>query len=72
MNKRKNGIETYSRILVMASELFAKSGFDGVSMQEIAENLKENYADLRAISDIWNQTKTSGKVKAFPFAEVLN
>lgn len=37
MNKRKNGIETYSRILVMASELFAKSGFDGVSMQEIAE-----------------------------------
>ena len=41
-------------------------------MQEIAENLKENHADLRAISDIWNQTKTSGRVKTFPFAKVLN
>ncbi len=35
--KRKNGIDTYQRILKISSELFARNGFDGVSVYDIAK-----------------------------------
>lgn len=35
-------------------------------MQEIIDILKKNYSDLRAISDIWNQTKTPEETEKFP------
>lgn len=38
-------------------------------IKEIIESMKINYSDLRAISDIWNQTKTPVEIKKFPFSK---
>lgn len=56
VKKRKAGIETYSRILDVSADLFARKGYDGVSLYEIARNvhIKESslYNHFRSKADI--------------------
>lgn len=54
--KRKRGLETTRRILDAAADLFARNGYDGVSVREIAEKvgIKESslYNHFKSKSDI--------------------
>ncbi|SDN00065.1 TetR/AcrR family transcriptional regulator [Acetanaerobacterium elongatum] len=55
-NKRKKGLETQQQILEAASDLFARNGYEGVSVREIAEKvgIKESslYNHFKSKSDI--------------------
>lgn len=39
LTKRKNGLKTYRRLLDASAELFAKNGYNGVTMRKIAEKI---------------------------------
>lgn len=56
VQKRKKGLETTRQILDTAAELFARNGYDGVSVREIAEKvgIKESslYNHFKSKSDI--------------------
>jgi len=38
VQKRKKGLKTIRNILDISADLFARNGYDGVSMRQIAEN----------------------------------
>jgi len=63
--KRKRGIETKRAILDTAAELFAKNGFDGVSMREIANGtgIKE--------SSIYNHFESKAAILETLFEEFI-
>lgn len=56
VQKRKKGLETKRRILDIASDLFARNGYDGVSLRQIAKNtgIKESslYNHFQSKADI--------------------
>lgn len=56
VKKRKKGLETIRNILDISADLFAKNGYDGVSMRQIAENagIKESslYNHFKSKADI--------------------
>ncbi|OQB21746.1 MAG: HTH-type transcriptional regulator AcrR [Firmicutes bacterium ADurb.Bin182] len=56
VQKRKKGLETIRNILDISANLFARNGYDGVSMRQIAENagIKESslYNHFKSKADI--------------------
>lgn len=56
VQKRKKGLETTRQILDIAADLFARNGYDGVSVRQIAENagIKESslYNHFKSKADI--------------------
>ena len=56
VQKRKRGLETIRKILDISADLFARNGYDGVSMRQIAENagIKESslYNHFKSKTDI--------------------
>lgn len=56
VQKRKKGLETKRNILDISADLFARNGYDGVSMRQIAENtgIKESslYNHFKSKADI--------------------
>jgi AcrR family transcriptional regulator len=63
--KRKNGLETYRKIVEIASELFARYGYNGVTIREIAEKvgIKE--------SSIYNHFKSKANILEVLFDEFI-
>lgn len=58
-SKSNKGIQTYTKILETAAELFAKKGFDGITMRDIAQkaNINESsiYNHFASKEDILNK-----------------
>ncbi|HHU06103.1 MAG TPA: TetR/AcrR family transcriptional regulator [Clostridiales bacterium] len=56
VQKRKKGLETTEQILNAAADLFARNGYDGVSVRQIAKNagIKESslYNHFKSKADI--------------------
>lgn len=65
VQKRKKGLETTRQILDIAADLFARNGYDGVSLREIAEKagIKE--------SSLYNHFKSKAEILETLFDEFI-
>jgi len=65
IRKRKKGLETTRQVLDIAADLFARNGYDGVSVRQIAENagIKE--------SSIYNHFKSKTDILERLFDELI-
>jgi AcrR family transcriptional regulator len=65
VQKRKKGLETTRQILDISADLFARNGYDGVSVRQIAENagIKE--------SSLYNHFKNKANISETLFDEFI-